>query len=90
MRREQQTLVGGVNRELLPESARDEERTANTGRRSEQRASASRVQGMRREQQTLVGGVNRELLPESARDEERTANTGRRSEQRASARECKG
>ena len=37
MRREQQTLVGGVNRELLPESARDEERTANTGRRSEER-----------------------------------------------------
>ena len=45
MRREQQTLVGGVNRELLPASARDEERAANTGRRSEQRASASECKG---------------------------------------------
>ena len=45
MRREQQTLVGGVNRELLPESARDEERAANTGRRSEQRASARECKG---------------------------------------------
>ena len=31
MRREQQTLVGGVNSVALPGSARNEERAANTG-----------------------------------------------------------
>ena len=36
MRREQQTLVGGVNRGAAREG-KDEERAANTGRRSEQR-----------------------------------------------------
>ena len=41
MRREQQTLAGGVNRAVLPDSAGDEERAANTGRRSEQ-SSATR------------------------------------------------
>ena len=45
MRSEQQTLVGVVNRELLPESSRDEERAAKTGRRSKQRMHYHTVQG---------------------------------------------
>ena len=73
MRREQQTLVGGVNREqlcqALPGSARDEERAAKLVGGVNREQLCQGVQGMRREQQTLVGGVNREqALPESARD----------------------
>ena len=43
MSREQQALVGGVNREVaLPESAGGEERAANTSRRGEQRSCTAR------------------------------------------------
>ena len=55
MKREQQTLEERGIESSTPESARDEKRAANTGRKSE-----PGVQGMKREQQTLVGRVNRE------------------------------
>ena len=52
------TVRRSVYRTMLPESARDEERAANTGIGGVYMEQCyQRVQGMRREQQTLVGGV---------------------------------
>ena len=63
--------------------ARNEERAANTGRSSEQRAALPEsARDEERPANTGRRSEQREALPESARDEERPANTGRRSEQR--------
>ena len=55
MRREANTGRGSEQRAELPESARDEERAANTGRGVNSELCCQRVREMRREQQTLVG-----------------------------------
>ena len=85
---------------MLPESARDEERAANTGRRSEQRAVLP--ESARDEERAANTGrrsEQRAVLPEGARDEERAANTGRGESSQhwseectesCAARECKG
>ena len=85
MRRHQKTLVGGVKqRAALPESAKDEETAANTGRRSEQRETLSECArdeetaantGRRRAANTGTRSEQRATLPGSARNEERASNT---------------
>ena len=71
------------NSYALPESARDEERAANTGRRNEQRdVQPESARDEERAANTGRRSEQRDVLPKSARDEERAANTGRRNEQR--------
>ena len=63
---------------MLPESARDEEEAANTGRRNEQIA----VLLESAEEEAANTGRRNEQRAVLPRDEEEAANTGRRSEQR--------
>ena len=60
---------------MLPESARDEERAANTGRRSELRVALLRsARDKERSANTGRRSEQGAVLPENARDEERAAN----------------
>ena len=76
MRREQQTLVRGINREQCCQRVQGmtRERAANTGRRSKHRAALPEI--ARDEERAADTGRSeqRAALPESARDEERAEN----------------